>query len=95
MVWIRLAQCGTWYNIFCVPFAICCKKKTNIIYSNVVHQVGPPGLYEIKCAKKDDDDYISAEENTQTRYFSTLGRMGGGRGWIVSLDLRRGNKLFS
>ena len=81
-----------------MPFAICCKKK-QILYSQmfqcVIYQVGPPGLYEIKCAKKDDDDYISAEDNTQTRYFSTLGRMGGGRGWIVSLDLRRGNTFFN
>ena len=45
------------------------------MFKCVIYQVGPPGLYEIKCAKKDDNDYISAEENTQTRYFSALGIM--------------------
>ena len=34
---------------------------------DMFHVVGPPGLYSIKCHKKNDNDYVGEEEEAQPR----------------------------
>ena len=34
---------------------------------DMFHVVGPPGLYSIKCHKKNDEDYVGEEEEVQPR----------------------------
>ena len=53
---------------------------------DMFHVVGPPGLYSIKCHKKNDKDYVGEEEEAQPRLALVLTSFTSHFNWKIHAD---------